>query len=333
MILFVLFLPLLPVVEACIEMLLKDEDETADDCPKLLPVRSENSWDMVLLNSESSQNAMLQQPLPAASTGAIKKISAQQPSANQSLSFASFMQQGSTPQGFGSLPQPQRSSNMTRRGDKWPSNFDSAVDLINQGYRVMVLMRGAPGSGKSYLSRALVDRTLGNGDYRNHVFSADDYFIVNGAYRYQADRIEDAHRFNQNNVRAKARDGWSPIVVDNTHMRLWEMYAYVQIAAENGYYLEVLEPVTHWRLNARSLASRNAHGVPEQKIKSMLMNYEKLKDTAELYKQCKLEHALYFHPKIRHFPILQQDLQLNIDENQNSCQVSLLSIPYLCHPF
>ncbi|XP_065095502.1 NEDD4-binding protein 2 [Ochlerotatus camptorhynchus] len=306
-------------LEACIEMLLKDEDETVDDSPKFLQVQSEDSWDM-LLNSESSQNAMLQQPLPAASTGAIKKISTQQPTANESLSFASFLHKGSTPQGFGSLPQPQRSSNMIRRGDKWPSNFDSVVDLINRGYRVMVLMRGAPGSGKSYLSRALIDKTLGNGDYRNHVFSADDYFIVNGVYRYQADRIEDAHRFNQNNVLAKARDGWSPIVVDNTHMKLWEMFAYVQIAADNGYHLEVLEPVTHWRFNSRSLASRNTHGVPEGKIKAMLTNYEKLKDTTELYKQCKLEHALYLPQKMRHFPILKQDLQLNIDENQNRYQ-------------
>lgn len=307
-------------LEACIEMLLKDEDETTEKCPKLLPVKSDDSWDMVISHSDCSQNTILQQPACNVSTGAIKKIPTKQPATNESISFASFLQKGSSPQGFGSLPQPQRNSNMIRRGDKWPSNFDSVVDLINQGYRVMVLMRGAPGSGKSYLSRALIDKTLGNGDYRNHIFSADDYFIVNGTYKYQADRIEDAHRFNQNNVRAKARDGWSPIVVDNTNMTLWEMFAYVQIAADNGYYLEVLEPVTHWRFNARSLASRNTHGVPEQKIKAMLAKYEKLKDTAELYKQCKLEHALYLPPKKRHFPILKQDLQLKIDENQNNSQ-------------
>lgn len=307
-------------LEACIEMLLKDEDETTESSPKLLPVQSEDSLDMVFSNSESSQNAMLQQPLQAASTGAIKKIPAQQPVTKDSLSFASFLQKGNTPQGFGSMPQPQRNSNMIRRGDKLPSNFDSVVDLINRGYRVMVLMRGAPGSGKSYLSRSLVDKTLGNGDYRNHIFSTDSFFISNGTYRYQADRIEDAHRFNQNNVRTKAREGWSPIIVDNTNMTLWEMYAYVQIAADNGYYLEILEPATHWRYNARSLASKNTHGVSEQKIKAMLAKYEKLADTIELYKLCKLEHVLYLPPKKRHFPILKQDLQLKIDENQNSFQ-------------
>lgn len=295
-------------LEACIEMLLNDEDET---------------WDMVFPNSESSQNAILQQPLQAVSTGAIKKIPAQQPVVNESLSFASLLQKGSTPQGFGKQPQPQRSSNMIRRDDKLPSNFDSVVDLINRGYRVMVLMRGAPGSGKSYLSRSLVDKTLGNGDYRNHIFSTDSFFMSNGTYRYQADRIEEAHRFNQNNVRTKAREGWSPIIIDNTNMTLWEMFAYVQIAADNRYYLEILEPLTHWRFNARSLASRNTHGVSEQKIKAMLVRYEKLEDTVELYKQCKLERAFYLKPKLRHFPIFKQDLQQKIDENQNSFQEKL----------
>ncbi|XP_019543498.3 NEDD4-binding protein 2 [Aedes albopictus] len=300
-------------LESCIEMLLKDE--IVDESEKMPSIQSENSWDMMPAITETKQ------PNPAPSTGAIKKIltAPQQTAESETISFASFMKYGMAP----SMPQVQQNATPARRTDKWPPNFDSVVDLINKGYRVMVLMRGAPGSGKSTLARALVDKTLANGDYRNHIFSADDYFVVNGVYKYQADRIDEAHRFNQNNVLAKARDGWSPIVVDNTHMRLWEMYAYVQIAADNGYYLEVLEPATHWRYNARSLAARNTHGVPEQKIKSMLANYEKLKDATVLYKQCKLEHALYVPPRMRHFPIVKEDLlepktEGNRDRGQDS---------------
>lgn len=258
-------------LESCIEFLLKEEDTK--------PV-----------------------PQPT-STGAIKKTVPPKPATD----FASFLKGGQS-QNFGVLPQPQRATNGVRRGDEFPPNFAEIVEMISKGFRVMVLMRGPPGSGKSHLSRALVDKTLGNSDYRNHVFGADDYFMVNGVYKFQPDRLDDAHRFNQNNVRAKAVAGWSPIIVDNTNMKHWEMHAYVQIASENGYLVQILEPVTHWRKSARALAARNVHGVPEPKIKTMLLNYERLKDVSELYRQCKLEHALDSAPIMRHYPIVKEDL-------------------------
>ncbi|XP_055593869.1 uncharacterized protein LOC129745067 [Uranotaenia lowii] len=296
-------------LELCIEKLLKHDDEPSPLVgDKQQQVTAEQQWPVLPTREE-----------PKNSTGAIKKTMSQaKDSAMSPVSFASFLQNKEN-QGFVNKLQtptkmgPKRSAN----AQEWPSNFETIVDFINRGFRVMVLMRGAPGSGKSFLARAVIDKTLANGDYRNHVFSADDYFMVNGVYKYQADRIDEAHRFNQNNVRAKAKDGWSPLVVDNTHMRHWEMHAYVQIAAENGYYLDVLEPVTYWRNNARSLGARNVHGVPEHKIKAMLGNYERLRDINDLYRQCKLEHASKELPRMRHFPIIRQDL-IDLGSLQNS---------------
>ncbi|XP_055546869.1 uncharacterized protein LOC129731124 [Wyeomyia smithii] len=296
-------------LEACIEALLTDQEEL-----DLKPAQTETSRPQDWYPSNAIEQI---------STGAIKKVVPQpsNPADDETISFATYLQKGNQSFGFGT-PQPQRptSNNTNRRTDHFPAKFASIIDSINKGYRVMVLLRGAPGSGKSYLSRALIDKTIGNKDYRNHIFSTDNFFMVNGLYKYQVDRLEEAHRFNQNNVRAKARDGWSPIVVDNTNIRLWEMHAYVQIAAEHGYMLEVLEPVTHWRYNPKGLAARNTHGVPEQKIRNILGNYEKLSNTEELYRQCNLERALHLPPKMRHFPIVQTDLLEQTDGNRNSPQ-------------
>uniref|UniRef100_A0A182NRQ7 Smr domain-containing protein n=1 Tax=Anopheles dirus TaxID=7168 RepID=A0A182NRQ7_9DIPT len=288
-------------LNACIEALLKEEEQLASSPSS---ERKQQAAELTTLPTDRVTNG------PDPSTGATRKMTGASTKTNppeMPPSFASLLQKGSFPAQF-QQPAPSNS----RQGRKYkpaeqPENFPNILDMVAQGYRVMVLMRGVPGSGKSYLARSLVDHTSG-GDYRNHIFSTDDYFMVNGVYKFQPDALDAAHRFNQQNVQSKARDGWSPIVVDNTHVRLWEMYPYVQIAADHGYYLELLEPTTHWKNNSRSLAIRNTHGVPEPKIRSMLQNFEKLTDVQELYRLCKLEHALYIPPKMRHYPIVPRDL-------------------------
>ncbi|XP_052865832.1 NEDD4-binding protein 2 [Anopheles cruzii] len=267
------------------------------------------------LNNPENSNTLLPSDGPDRSTGATRKTNVSPSKSRREempASFASLLHKGSfatvqQPVVTNSNQQPSRAQRKSHPPPNLPSNFGTTVDMVAQGYRVMVLMRGAPGSGKTHLSRMLIDRTSA-GDYRNHIFSADDYFMVNGVYKFQPDALDSAHRFTQSSVQAKAREGWSPIVVDNTNVRLWEMFPYVQIAAEHGYFLETLEPTTHWRNNSRSLAIRNTHGVPEPKIKSMLQNFEKLSSVRELYRSCKLEHMLSIPPKMRHYPILPQDL-------------------------
>uniref|UniRef100_A0AAG5D075 Smr domain-containing protein n=1 Tax=Anopheles atroparvus TaxID=41427 RepID=A0AAG5D075_ANOAO len=289
-------------LDACIEALLKDEEQILH--PEE-PVKSK-------AKVEPSMN---RPKGPDPSTGATRKTTiAREPQTEMPPSFAALLQKGSFPAQFQTQTKPggypPRRVQGKHQPPNLPVNYQNILDMVGQGYRVMVLMRGAPGSGKSHLSRSLIDCASG-GDYRNHIFSADDYFVINGQYKFQPDGLDAAHRFNQKNVLAKARDGWSPIVVDNTNIRLWEMYPYVQIAADHGYHLEILEPVTHWRNNSRSLAIRNTHGVPEPKIKMMLQNYEKLTDVRELYRLCKLEDSLYIPPKMRHYPIRAQDLLIS----------------------
>ncbi|XP_050068313.1 uncharacterized protein LOC126556833 [Anopheles maculipalpis] len=302
-------------LNACVEALLKDEEQIASSFPDLASTADKLPLPFPI--DAANDRAVAG---PDRSTGATRKLvntAKSDTTTDMTSSFASLLQKGSFPIQFQQPQTPGNSSNSHRpKGhgkhkstEQQPANFQTILDMVAQGYRVMVLMRGAPGSGKSTLSRTLIDHTSG-GDYRNHIFSADDYFMLNGVYKYQPDGLEAAHRFNQQNVLSKARDGWSPIVVDNTNIRLWEMYPYVQIAADHGYFLDVLEPATHWRNNSRSLAIRNTHGVPEPKIRNMLQNFEKLTNVQELYRLCKLEHALYIPYKMRHYPILPNDLMV-----------------------
>lgn len=191
-------------------------------------------------------------------------------------------------------------------------NFDKVVQIANQGIKLMVILRGPPGCGKSYLGREIINKTV-NGDYQNHIFSADDYFLnERGQYNYVPDRIKNAHEFNQNRVRKKCEEGWSPIVVDNTHIKIWEMFPYCEFSVINGYLIEICEPVTPWSRSPAKLASKNCHGVPRHVIENMIQNYENI-NCFNLLKAIKYERHMNLMPQQRKYPLAA--IQRKFEEN------------------
>lgn len=152
--------------------------------------------------------------------------------------------------------------------------------LIRKNYRVMILMRGPPGVGKSYLARSLIYNyvELENSSYKieDFVYSSDDYFYnAKGTYKYNPAFLSEAHEYNHKRVQDKAKAGLSPIIVDNTNMQLWEMLSYVKFAVQKNYLIEILEPKTPWRNSSSTLAQKNKHGVPQYRIQQIMEKYEK----------------------------------------------------------
>lgn len=161
-------------------------------------------------------------------------------------------------------------------------------DIIQNGYRVMVLMRGPPGVGKSFWAKSLLTKFVNmqppHNKVEDFVFSSDDYFRnAQGVYKYNIKLLSEAHEYNSRRVRESATAGLSPIIIDNTNMQLWEMMPYVQAAVQNGYLLEIVEPKTPWHKCVYKLSQRNKHGVPANKIRRMMEKYEK-GNTSDLIK-------------------------------------------------
>ncbi|XP_037932505.1 uncharacterized protein LOC119667287, partial [Teleopsis dalmanni] len=226
----------------------------------------------------------------------------------------------------GAIPKYQHNQNVRSCGSKhnYVSNANvchtisayetKILNTINSGVKVMVLMRGAPGSGKSTIANAIVERSVpleGNYKLEDFVFSTDDFFYDNiGQYKWVPNRLEDAHVFNQKRVEQKAALGWSPIIVDNTNIKLWEMLPYVQTAVRHGYILEIIESRTPWSNSAGKLAMRNVHGVPRDTIQSMLLKYEK-GTVNDLFKMLKTTKYSMPPPQKRTFPPLVTDKKEN----------------------
>jgi NEDD4-binding protein 2 len=113
------------------------------------------------------------------------------------------------------------------------------VDIIWGEYamKTLIIMRGVSGSGKSTLARAI--QKLDGGV----IFSTDDFFTdEDGVYRFDPKKIGMNHIRNQNRTEEAMRDGVSPIIVDNTNVRAWEMKPYVNLADKYGYEIIIKQP-------------------------------------------------------------------------------------------
>ncbi|KAI9031217.1 hypothetical protein DFJ74DRAFT_426356 [Hyaloraphidium curvatum] len=140
----------------------------------------------------------------------------------------------------------------------------------------MFIMRGAPGSGKSFLAKQILGLRTAGATSRGVILSTDDYFDQDGRYVFDRTLLGAAHEWNRQRCESECERELGTVIVDNTNVCRWEARPYVELALRYGYEVQVLEPSTPWWI-ARSvpdLIARNTHGVPEESIRGMLDRWE-----------------------------------------------------------
>lgn len=140
--------------------------------------------------------------------------------------------------------------------------------LDDRDQRLLIIMRGLPGSGKSHAA-SLIQPSL--------ILSTDDYFLnANGDYVFNVKLLSKAHAWNQKRALAAFKEGVNTIVIDNTNVRMWEAKPYAKMAKEAGYQIQVREPDTEWwkKRDLEEMAKKNLHGVSFTKLQQMLSNFE-----------------------------------------------------------
>ncbi|KAA0194372.1 2' 3'-cyclic-nucleotide 3'-phosphodiesterase [Fasciolopsis buskii] len=148
---------------------------------------------------------------------------------------------------------------------------DELATWIVKG-RFMFLMRGPPGSGKSFIAECIKTRFP-----TTKICSADEFWYLesNGeVYQYDVNRLSEAHEWCHQRARAAAESGVSPLVIDNTNIRAWESRFYTELARRFHYIVIMVTPQTPWRFDTEALAERNVHFVGLEAIESKVRNFE-----------------------------------------------------------
>lgn len=181
--------------------------------------------------------------------------------------------------------------------------------LILGPKKILILMRGLPGSGKSTITNKLLNQYGGSPD--GHIFSTDNFWIPetrakrrNGlhvndaeedreyALNFDLNKLRSAHLSNIKEFKFAVDRGVSPIIVDNVNSTVDKMRPYADYAEKAGYEILVKYPSSDWwkqnyrylsdkktyapqlDLFAQELAKRNKHGVPIEKIKEFIAQWD-----------------------------------------------------------
>jgi predicted kinase len=122
----------------------------------------------------------------------------------------------------------------------------------------LILVRGMPGSGKSTLAAKIAAI-----EYYNHL-ETDQYWMVDGEYKFDMSRIKDAHQWCQDSVREKLTKGYG-VVVSNTFTTQKEMKPYFDMAKEFGIRPQVILCQGNYG---------NIHNVPTDVLARMAERFE-----------------------------------------------------------
>jgi len=136
-----------------------------------------------------------------------------------------------------------------------------------------IILQGLPGSGKSsfvseYTKSGLIQHV--------EVCSSDKYHTVDGVYDWKAENAAWAHeecfrKFERVTKKHRVSDSYNfvqptdVVFIDNTNIRLWELYAYIRLASIRGYEVEVHT----FECTVDLATERNVHGVPREVIQLM----------------------------------------------------------------
>ena len=140
----------------------------------------------------------------------------------------------------------------------------------------LILMQGAPGSGKSTVAEALAHRHSG-GNQAPQILSTDRFHYRQGIYEFNPAMVGKYHAWTQALCLAAMIVETPLIIIDNTNIKREHVQPYLDMAEEHGYTVTVVrvDPGLVECL-ARNAARSGDRRIPEDVIVRMYRDMETL---------------------------------------------------------
>lgn len=153
----------------------------------------------------------------------------------------------------------------------------------------VTILRGVSGAGKSSAAATALEAGV-----PTVIASADDFFVVDGVYRFSADGLPRAHAACRERFNAALAARVPLILLDNTNTQRWQYEPYLAAVAsfnvqvERGtvggvlwtdgsvqpYRIRIIEVACPDAAHLRLFARRNAHGVPWETLCRQWLDWE-----------------------------------------------------------
>jgi len=111
---------------------------------------------------------------------------------------------------------------------------------LAQMKKLLKLIRGLLGSGKSSLARTLV-----HANYQQEIptawCEADMFFLdKEGIYQFDKSKLSQAHRWCQDQIRDSMKAEIDELIVSNTFCERWEAEPYLEMAKQYDYQVQII---------------------------------------------------------------------------------------------
>lgn len=220
--------------------------------------------------------------------------------------------------------------------------IDRNITLIDKS-KTLILMQGCSGSGKSTVAKWLAngfnwqnikpevtingtDKTIlfGElGESPSAIHSTDNYFIVDGEYRFDKSKLSENHGKNIAAVEADMKINRALIIVDNTNTKYEHAKRYMDLAKKYGYTIRTL------RVEADLDECNNIHGVDRRR---MVHQYDEMEQLLNRPPEVPQEPTPIYDNSLRDACIFDMDGTLALLNGRNpydasSCGSDLVNEP------